>query len=325
MSTDTSNLVHTDPRAAILEALTQCDEPITADKLRKQLAGVIKRTKKQFGDDLESLAGEGVVHRFAPAPRTKAERYWHQDASALEAHERRRALAKAKDVALAVISKAKSGVGRVQLAKRKELKALGAEQIGGILDELVANKSVYLWPPKGASKEFKYRAERPNPCDHLGTQLNSLARKTREVAGVFEKSGLSERETFEAVVERLRDLLGLEPNREREPEPIEYVAPPEPAAPITSAPDLENLLCERMGDVEPAYRSGALVSLKELRRSVASNAKKGDFDAAVMRLAETGKVALHRHNDPLMLDESERAEYVADDRGGYYMGISLRV
>jgi hypothetical protein len=78
-----------------------------------------------------------------------------------------------------------------------------------------------------------------------------------------------------------------------------------------------------MVQIKPAAAGGALVSLRELRRSVAVQGK--NFDRAVLHLAEEGRVALHHHDYPGSLTEEERNEMVSDDRGTYYIGVSLRI
>jgi hypothetical protein len=51
---------------------------------------------------------------------------------------------------------------------------------------------------------------------------------------------------------------------------------------------------------------------------------KEEFDRAVLKLAETGRIDLHRHTFPASLDDSERAALVKDERDNYFIGIVLR-
>ena len=80
-----------------------------------------------------------------------------------------------------------------------------------------------------------------------------------------------------------------------------------------------------MVEVVPAAVNGALVSLRDLRRSMDfQNVDKSTFDQAVLRLADQGKVALHRHDFPVGLSPEDRAELVTDATGDFYVGIALR-
>ena len=75
-----------------------------------------------------------------------------------------------------------------------------------------------------------------------------------------------------------------------------------------------------------AAANGALVSLSDLRRSLAAAIPdKPTFDRLVLRLAESERVALHHHDYPGGLSQEERDALVVDDRGNYYVGIALRV
>ena len=88
---------------------------------------------------------------------------------------------------------------------------------------------------------------------------------------------------------------------------------------------LRNVYYSGMVDTVPAAANGAPVSLRELRRSMDfQNVSKSAFDRAVLRLADEGKVALHRHDFPTGLSIEERSELVSDGTGDLYVGIALR-
>ena len=64
---------------------------------------------------------------------------------------------------------------------------------------------------------------------------------------------------------------------------------------------------------------------RDLRRSMDfQNVEKSSFDQAVLRLADQGKVALHRHDFPAGLSTEDCAELVTDATGDFYVGIALR-
>lgn len=89
------------------------------------------------------------------------------------------------------------------------------------------------------------------------------------------------------------------------------------------AADKPPVQLERMIQLKLAAANGALVSLSELRRSlVAEIPGKTVFDQAVLRLAKSGRVALHHHDYPNSLSQEERDAMVSDERGNYFIGIS---
>ena len=108
-------------------------------------------------------------------------------------------------------------------------------------------------------------------------------------------------------------------------EPAEETSVPAPVEPHSDEESLESRILERMVEVVPAAANGALVSLRDLRRSKDfENVDKSSFDQAVLGLADQGKVALHRHDFPAGLSTEDRAELVTDATGDFYVGIALR-
>jgi hypothetical protein len=100
-------------------------------------------------------------------------------------------------------------------------------------------------------------------------------------------------------------------------------APTRPAGPAPDSADLGQLITDRMILLKPGARNAAPVSLGELRRSLAAEfADKAAFDRAVLQLAASGRVALHRHDFPSSLSQEDRD---LDERGNYYISIALRV
>lgn len=81
----------------------------------------------------------------------------------------------------------------------------------------------------------------------------------------------------------------------------------------------ERAILEGITRLQPLGQRRALVSIRELRRSL--RLAKSDFDTAVLSLALKGRVALHYHDFPSSLSPEEREELVRDERGTYYVGI----
>ena len=86
------------------------------------------------------------------------------------------------------------------------------------------------------------------------------------------------------------------------------------------------MILKGMGDLENKAAEGVPVSLREPRRHMPAEYRGHDtFDRAVLRLADEGKVVVHRHNQPAQLLENEREELVRDDAGTYYTLVNYRV
>jgi hypothetical protein len=83
--------------------------------------------------------------------------------------------------------------------------------------------------------------------------------------------------------------------------------------------EAQPLILEGITRLQPHGQRRALVSIRELRRSV--GLAKSVFDEAVLSLALQGKVALHHHDFPASLSPDERDELVRDEQGTYYVGI----
>ena len=71
---------------------------------------------------------------------------------------------------------------------------------------------------------------------------------------------------------------------------------------------------------EPGAMNHHLISVRKLREKAGMG--KAAFDKAVMNLARSEKIFLHRHVNPYHADNIE--QLVADGHGNFYMGIVLR-
>src|SRR5205823_4239405 len=146
----------------------------------------------------------------------------------------------------------------------------------------------------------------PDPRDYLEDALKLIYRN-------LDEEGVSRAEVDAAA----RAMFELTPAAPAEPKP----AP----APVSLGPepreaDLGQAILDMM-KIEPAAANGALVSLRDLRRRMDFQVTdKGAFNAAVLRLADEGRISLHRHDYPASLSAEEQAELVPDGRGSYYIG-----
>ena len=73
---------------------------------------------------------------------------------------------------------------------------------------------------------------------------------------------------------------------------------------------------------EQRLHPGAPVWIPDIRKRVSMS--KSAFDAAVMKLAKSGKYFLNRHHHPAQSTEQEKAAFIPDGQGNYYITINPR-
>jgi hypothetical protein len=184
-------------------------------------------------------------------------------------------------------------------------KRLPGYQAKHLKEHLSFSKQVYEYPKYGKVKP-KYGLTPPEPGPYLGKAMQEI-NTVRRLLSPFHVS-------TEAIYEALVQELGLK--REAEA-PLEE----RPQEEIPSR-DAGPLILKGITRLQPLGQSRALVSIRELRRSL--GLAKGVFDKAVLSLALQGKVALHHHDFPSSLSSEERDELVRDEQGTYYVGIALK-
>ncbi|CAN5917114.1 hypothetical protein BH23PLA1_BH23PLA1_11860 [soil metagenome] len=272
----------------VVKALQRAEEPATASKLRGGLSGPAKTlSEPRLRNLLEVLVVNGRAHRFEPSKKNGHPRYWSHDFD----HYARR-------VVVGLLEK-KGNLSRSELDKalKSPLKEPSRTQVDQFLQDLITRREVYEWPPYGKARASKFGATPPDPRQYFKEPIEKIV---RQLSGV----GVTREQMFQAVAE----ILGISP-----PPP----SPPEP--------DLEERVLEQMNVIQPAAANGALVSIRDLRRSLASQiSDKETFERAIWRLVERGKAAVQRHDHPENLTDQERAELVTDGQGNYFIGIALR-
>jgi hypothetical protein len=171
-----------------------------------------------------------------------------------------------------------------------------------MLARLIKEKRVYRVPPLTGKATLLSARDKATPEDYvrLALQLAVDRLKTR---------GL----TAEQVMIVAREVLQ-----------------PAPASPAISpsshdAADLERLILERMLRLNPSAVNGAPVQLSQLRQALRSEISDKDvFDRTIMRLAEQGRVAAHRHDYAGGLSQEDLAALVSDGQGNYFIAVTLR-
>ncbi len=189
----------------------------------------------------------------------------------------------------------------------KELIGLLRKRLPGYqakdLKELLSySKQVYEYPKYGKVKA-KYGLEPPEPGPYLDKTIQDITAVQRLLAPF--------RISLAAIHETLGRELGLRPTAK---------APsPEFTPDQRTFSEAEPLILMAVTRLQPPGQRRALVSVRELRRSV--GLAKSVFDKIVLSLALQGKVALHHHDFPSSLSPDERDELVRDEQGTYYVGI----
>jgi hypothetical protein len=271
----------------VLRALEQSSQPLGVTKLNKAIPKSAPFQKKQLPELLQQMVESGQIR--AHGARTAV--YWlpiHEDQACARIVE---ALDERPLTQTELKEKFKSRLIGWPPTKRTEL-----------VERLIKEKRVYKVP--ALTGKPKLLSIRPQLTLQDGVRL-----AIHLVVAKLAAQGFTSEEVLAAAREALQ---------------------PTPATPAGSAPapapaNLEQLILDRMTRLKPAASAGALVSLSELRNTLAVELPtKQSFDQAILRLAETGRFALHHHDFPSSLSQEERDALVLDERGNYYIGIVLR-
>jgi hypothetical protein len=301
----------------LLKALSQSPLPATAKDILKALPKPYQPPPKQRDARLEELAARleelvasGQAHRYAPKGKTPLPRYWAQSVEGF-----------ARGLDLADLL----GQPRTAADFKKALKArtgFSEAESKQVFDLLLAERRVYVWPKHGKTKERvgltppdaqDYLDDLKKPLKTLQTAVNKLV---TQLAG----AGVAQGQVLDAVRRLLDEELGLPATAST----AAVTQAQTPTPPMNEA-ELERLIVERIKLIEPAAVTGALVSLRDLRGSLADLLPgKEEFDRALLRLARAYRVDLQRHNFPASLGDAERQALVADEFGNFYIGVSLR-
>jgi hypothetical protein len=279
---------HSEAVVFVLRALQQSSQPMNVSKLAKAVPKSALKVKTDLPELLQELVKAGQVRSH----QARSAVYWLPK---LEEQAGARVLEALNDVPLTqteLKSKLRSLLVGWPLPKRNE-----------IIDLLIKEKRVYkVAPLAGKAKLLSAHAEL-TPQDYIKLSLRLAVAKLKPM-------GFTAEQVFAATYSLLQQ------------------GPTVDKPSVQSAPkrDFGNTILERMIQLKLAAANGALVSLSDLRRSLAAEIPdKSAFDRAVLRLAESDRVALHRHDYPGGLSLEERDALVVDDRGDYFVGIALRV
>jgi hypothetical protein len=278
---------HPEAVACALRALRESAQPLTVAKLAKAIPKSALKSKKDLPELLEQMVRAGQIRSH----KARSSVYW---LPGLEEQASERILEALSEIPLTqtdLKSKLRSLLIGWPQTRRDEMSA-----------RLIKEKRVYRVPPLTGKATLLSARDKATPQDYvrLALQLAVDRLKTR---------GL----TVEQVLTVAREVLQ-----------------PAPASPAISpsshdAADLERLILERMLRLNPSAVNGAPVQLSQLRQALRSEISDKDvFDRTIMRLAEHGRVAAHRHDYAGGLSQEDLAALVSDGQGNYFIAVTLR-
>lgn len=300
-----------DQAEAILQVFRDAPHPLTLAQAQKCYKGP-KLSKSDFARTIEAqLLMRGELFKCSPA-RTQP-RYWVQDEEQ-----------KVRDAVEDLLAKGPLPEGKLATAVNKLLpKVSSPAAIKAYLQAMHREGVLHEWPGKGKAKSLALR-----PFDPLAgiTFKSATLKDLTEVLAKLEPLGVSVDQFIQVLRDRLR------PRRPAAEPPVPERGVPtkarngEPKEPPSAAGEVEDLILRGMYDLDPAVREGATVLLRDLRRHMPAEYRRHEaFDPAVIRLAEEGRVVLHRHDQPSFLTDTERDELVRDGAGTYFTSIAHRV
>ena len=311
---------------ALIDAVQTMQKPVTAAVLSKNMVGPFKRSAAVFETILGRLAAEGRLILLSPVAAKKKPAYSTRPLDEL--------------TRLAILECLTGSAVALPLTKLKSqpaLKSLGdytsALNLSKTLDELVRERKVFVHPKCTAAGKIQARpgdvsfgVSPPKPDLFLDLVLKTIRKQIDPLAKTLEPFGVDPATIYSGLVALLQREYGVTGHQSPDrPKPGraagEQEHPPQP--------DLSTLaqqIYDRMAELNPAVRTGAMVRLDRLRTRCWDLAEtKEQFDDAVRWLAATHRVALHRHDDPHGLTPEERAALVPDDHDGLYNAASWRI
>jgi hypothetical protein len=305
----------------VRKALERAEEPLTLAMIERGLPRPFQKRPEELRRCLEELTTQKRAYQCPPY-RNKSPRF------SLRSPEEQARTALMKVLVGEALTR-----GDLLRKAKATAKGLAEARLREALEQLLQEGLVRKLPPKlgGSSNLLGTGAVRPR--DYLRPELKKLAGALTKLLPRLETEGVS-REAVLGEATRMWEetLAGLGSESgaragisdgeagSRAPEP----AAASPAGAATSE-DTQTIL-DGIRQVNPAAGQGAMVSVRELRRSLRERLPdKARFDDAVLRLARERRIDLHQHDLPASLTEAQQEEeLVPDGQGRYYNGIVLR-
>ena len=283
-------------RAAVVATMQQTQEPLTAKEILSKLASPIKFTLTNLTPILEEQVARQVLHLIPAKTAAGQPRYWNRD------------LCEFVRVSVLQVLNTKGPQSVADL--KKGVKGLSDAQFHEHFGKLISDRVVTPHPPLGKKGKSLFGSQPPKPepyLHELGTMLTQIVTQLRSADVPVD--------SLRRALIQLIEAAGV---------PFGQIA----QIPVSAAIVTDNMSCptvnlvELIRQIDPGADRGALIAPRTLRDATELN--KEVFDRAVLDLAATGRISLHRHDYVASLTAAERDDLVTDGTGSYYVGLALR-
>jgi hypothetical protein len=289
--------LHEDTIRVVLKVLQLANEPLTIEKVQRQLPGPFRVDRGELVNILEEQLGKGAVHPW-PSRKSK-KRFWTQAPTVY-----------ARDKVLDILSTKSLTRTELDDALKKSLfgcsKSAAEELRKRTLKDLLKERRLFEHLPVGRQRKSRFGLRPADPRSYLG----KIRKEFEILCDRLKRVGIPPQALFHAATEMLK------PGISKSETGVEFLISRPEAAP---ARDLQKEIVEKIVEIEPAARQQALVSIRELRGAM--KLPHEIFDRAVLDLADEGRIWLHRHAYPA---QAKSDEVVIDTGGNHYMGLVLR-
>jgi hypothetical protein len=296
---------------AALQVFQTAAHPLTLTQAQKRYRGP-KLTKQQFSRIVEDgllMAGQ----LFKCSPSRKQARFWVQDEEE-----------KVRETVEGLLGKGPLPERKLVTATNKALPKISSPAaIKSFVQAMAREGFLHEWPSKGKTRALALR-----PFDPLAgvTFKKATLKDLSDALARLEPLGVSVDRFLQVLRQHLRPHQDASRDPALTPPPPPGAGDGEPRGEHPPSAEIDELILKGMRDLDPAVERGATVLLRDLRLNMPQEYGRHEtFDGAVIRLAEAGRVVLHRHDHPAMLTDAERDELVRDQAGTYYTSIGRRV
>ena len=299
----------------IQQVLHHAIGPLTAKQVHDLLPAPLRQPPEELTELLEKAVKQGQLFRYAPY-RSKAHRYWSKQPDVY-----------LQEVIMELLNSQPMTRSELKTKWKSRLKDFSEKKRLQTLKQLIDQGQIKEWPLLKGRRSKRLSTQPPEPAEYLVPVFQALSKELQDHFHRLIASGLSR----QAALDTAKQIFLSLPLFLQSEAPTTTISPPPNPAPtmeklLDESDGLESAILEWMLVVEPAASQGALVSLPELRASLEfKHAGKSRFDHAVLRLAELGRLLLHRHDFPGSLREDQRAALVTDGEGRFYIGAMLNV
>lgn len=290
-----------DTPAAIRQMVTTAAAPLTAEVIYQNLPGGYASGKKELTGILRSEVQSGRLFRWQPGPRSRKERFWHQEESGYIQERILASLAAQPLTRQALLEKMKKNVVAYAGTTLTKL-------INTTVESLVKGKTLYLLPPFGRYRSLRYSRTPADPRNYLA----AVRKEFELVCRKLKKAGVTPDDILTALVDMTGFSLSLHP-----PDTLSTSKSKEMLSEV-----LLNTVLASISQLDPKALHQAPIWIPDLRQYL--KLPKTTFDRAILTLAERGKVFLNRHAHPAQMTDAEKETMIPDDQGGYYVVVVLR-